>query len=130
MKRYNPRRAPDPREWLGLDEMERLLQVERYHQKVGAELPNQRLHASIHVVVENQIALGDETPVGRMTDRLMRERLDRHEAIHAVGSMLSGKIYELVQGRFEGEAQEITDDYFSKVERLTAEGWMRGDFSE
>jgi len=130
MKRYNARRAPDPTEWLGLDEMERLLRVERYHRKVAAELPNQRLHASIHVVVENQIALGEATPVGSTVDRLMREGLDRHEAIHAVGAMLSDKLFELVDGRFEGEAQEFTDDYFSKVERLTAEGWKRGDFSE
>jgi hypothetical protein len=130
MTRYNARRAPNPREWLGLDEAERLLRVEQYHRKVAAELPNRRLHASIHVVVENQIALGDETPVGRTVDRLMREGLDRHEAIHAVGSMLADKIFELVRGRFEGEAQEFTDDYFSKVERLTAQGWKRGDFSE
>lgn len=50
----------------------------------------------IHVVVENQIALGDEIPVRRAVQRLMSEGLDRHDSIHAVGSVLIGHIGELL----------------------------------
>jgi len=129
MKRYDPRRAPDPREWLALDDKECLSRVERYHRKAAPELPNQRLHATIHVIVENQIALGDETPVASTVDRLMREGLDRHDAIHAVGAMLSQEIFHMLKSGHKGEVREPNEDYFRKLERLTAEGWTRGDFS-
>ena len=33
-----------------------------------------------HVVVENQVALGEATPVPATLDRLMDEGLDRHDA--------------------------------------------------
>ncbi len=40
-----------------------------------------------HVVVENQIALGDEIPVARNLHQLMAQGLDRHDAIHAIASV-------------------------------------------
>ena len=55
-----------------------------YHRRAGIFPPNEQLHATFHVVVENQIALGDELPVRRAVDRLMAEGLDRHQAVHAV----------------------------------------------
>jgi len=56
-------------------------------------LPDETLHASIHVIVENQAALGDDTPVAGAIERLMAEDIDRHEAIHAVGSVLSSTCF-------------------------------------
>jgi hypothetical protein len=62
MDRYNPELAPDPNEWLQLDEDERLILVEEYHRDARVPLPRKarRLHATIHAVVENQLALNDE----------------------------------------------------------------------
>jgi hypothetical protein len=40
-----------------------------------------------HVVVENQVALGEATSVPEALDRLINEGLDRHDAVHAVGSV-------------------------------------------
>jgi hypothetical protein len=60
-----------------------------YHRRTRVKLPNQRLHAAIHVAVENQIAMGDELPVHGVLDRLQAEGLDRHDAIHAIGSALA-----------------------------------------
>jgi hypothetical protein len=89
--RYDAHNAPDPEEWLELDESDRLDLIKRYH--IRAKLPvgeNERLHAAAHVIVENQVAMGEATVVPATLARLMREGLDRHDAIHAIGSVLVG----------------------------------------
>ena len=57
---------------------ERIRLVEQYHRRAGIRLPNVTVHAIIHAVIENQIALGDEVPVRRTLQRLLSEGLDRH----------------------------------------------------
>src|SRR5260370_24212594 len=96
MKRYDPLKRPEPEAWQLLDEQERLNLVEDFHRRARVQLPNAKVHAVIHVIVENQIALGDEIPVKRTVQRLMSEGLDRHDAVHAVGSVLIGHIGELL----------------------------------
>ena len=95
MPRYDPLKAPDPEEWLDLDEQERIDLAQDYHRRARVKLPNAKLHATMHAIVENQIALGDETPARRVMQRLMNEGLDRHQAIHAVGSVLFEHIYDV-----------------------------------
>ena len=59
LKKYDPDvgiRAP---EWLATDEAERIELVRAYHRRARVRLPNERLHALIHVIVENQLALGE-----------------------------------------------------------------------
>jgi hypothetical protein len=90
--RYDPLEAPDPEEWLELDEQERIDLVREYHRRVGIHLPNEKLHATLHAIVEAQIALKEETPAGRIAQRLIGEGLDRHDAIlHAIGMVLAAK---------------------------------------
>jgi hypothetical protein len=48
-----------------------------------------KLHAVMHVIIENQVALGDEVPAQRTLRRLMAEGLDRHQGIHAISSVLT-----------------------------------------
>ncbi len=60
MEAYDPLSAPDPDEWQSMDEDERMTLVMEHHRESGVELPNEQVHAVVHVVVENQIALGDE----------------------------------------------------------------------
>ncbi len=119
---YDPATAPDPDVWLALEEMERLVLVLRFHGQVGVELPNAQLHALIHVVVENQSAIADETPVAATLERLVAEGLDRHEAIHAVGSVLAQYLWELGTG----DADADPTVYFEKVKELTAQQWLEG----
>ena len=121
--KYDPLVAPDPKEWLGTDEAERIHLVLDYHRRMGIELPNEHLHAAIHTVVENQAALGDETPVEQALRRLVGEGLDRHEAIHAVGSVLVEHIWELMGGGDWGGG-DFGAAYFEAVRRLTARGWI------
>jgi hypothetical protein len=97
MKRYNPLQAPAAEEWLAISESQRLALVEDYHRRERIRLPNLAAHATFHVIVENQAALGDETPVKRTLARLMKEGVDRHEAIHAVASILAAHMNDLMR---------------------------------
>jgi hypothetical protein len=123
VRRYDPLEAPEPKEWLLLGESERIRLAQDYHRRAHIRLPNLKVHAIIHVVVENQIALGDEIPVGRTLVRLMGEGLDRHDAIHAIGLALSEHIFDLLH-----EPEHKTDPnepYYAALDRLTAEQWRR-----
>ena len=122
MDQYDPHVAPYPEDWLALDEGERILLVEEHHRDARAPVPRsgRKLHASMHVVVENQLALADE-PVVRALDRLVREGLSRHDAVHAIGSVVAEGIYDLLK------EQDIPDTararYYAAIERLTAASW-------
>ena len=123
MKRtYNPNRAPG--KWWGkLDDWERQGLVERYHRKKRIELPNERLHAAMHVVVENQALLEDETPVAAALRRLQSEGLTRHDAIHAVATELSSLIFEIHSGgTFSGD--DAIEQYYDGIRDLTKEKWL------
>jgi hypothetical protein len=97
VQRYDPLEAPDPEEWLELDEQERIDLVREYHRRAGIHLPNEKLHATLHAIVEAQIALKEETPAGRIAQRLIGEGLDRHDAIHAIGMVLAEHIYDVLK---------------------------------
>ena len=118
----DPATAPNPSKWSALGEEERLQLVLRYHRRAGIALPNEKLHAAIHVTIENQIVLGDELAVRRAVERLMTEGLDRHEALHAVGLVLSEHLAGIARG---GADTFPVQAYNAEVEQVTAEGWRR-----
>lgn len=122
MKKYNPSVAPQQEQWLSLDEQTRLDLVGEYHRRAGDRLPNLRLHATLHVVVENQLAEG-VPEVTAALGRLMDEGLDRHDAIHAVGSVLAKRLYDALQGN-AGQG-DINSRYYQDLQNLTAESWHR-----
>jgi hypothetical protein len=123
MQPYNPLVSPDPEEWLALGEQERIDLARDYHRKARIRLPNAKVHATVHAIVETQIALGDETPARRTTQRLMDAGLDRHEAIHAIGWVLIQFMSDQM------ERPEFDTDpnagYFAALERLTVEDWRQ-----
>jgi hypothetical protein len=62
----------------------------------------------------------------------MSEGLERHEAIHAIGSLVAGNIYDLMRetgpDSKPGENKSDRDPseaYFVELEGLTALGWRR-----
>jgi len=132
IQEYDALVEPDPDDWLATDEQSRIDVIESYHRREGIAVERATLHATMHAVVENQIAEGDQLPVRRILLRLMAEGLDRHEAIHAIAAVLAGHINELMrtpalQTRL---AERQSDDelnaaYFSELEKLTAEDWLR-----
>ncbi len=121
---YDPLVAPDPDDWQSMGEDERMMLVMKYHREAGVELPNERTHAAIHVIVENQIALGDEVPTQATVERLIREGLDRHDAIHAVGSVLVNFIHELLD---DGDAAPSANQrFYDELKKLKAAEWLKG----
>jgi hypothetical protein len=125
MDRYDPFAPPDPGEWTSIDEQERIHLVENYHRRARIRLPNAKVHAVIHVVIENQIALGDEIPVKRTLERLMSEGLDRHDAIHAVGSLVLGHLSDLLAQPEAKMGSDANTAYYAELEQLTAKKWRR-----
>jgi len=120
LKKYDPLQSPDPQEWMALDEPERIELALRYHKQARVRLPNARVHATIHAIVENQVAMGDETPVAATLQRLMKEGLDRHEAIHALGTAVTNLLWA-VEHKQPGDPTAV---YYEEVKKLTAQGWL------
>ena len=122
--KYDPEQAPDAQAWLRLDEQEAINLVRSYHRRNKIPLPNAALHAVFHVTVENQIALG-ETAVLTTLNRLQREGLNRHEAIHAIGSVLADHLYDLIQSPEAPNPEGWNKAYLADLRRLTATLWRR-----
>jgi hypothetical protein len=114
---YDPMTAPEPAAWLALREADRLRAVEAYHENVEPKPPNAKLHAVAHVAVETQIAEGYE-PTIRAMARLKAGGLDRHEALHAVGNVLSHHIFAAMK---EGAWQFDHALYAFELEMLKLE---------
>ena len=127
MEHYDPYKAVDAEEWLALDEAERMDLVRAYHEQAGIELPNQRVHAAVHTMVETQIAMGDELPVRRKLAALMKQGLSRHEAVHAIACVLGDLIYHMMRG--EQAPEQADERYYQDLSRLTAASW-RAEFAD
>jgi Domain of unknown function (DUF1841) len=118
--RYDPMVPPVVAEWSALGESDQIELVVAYHKCVGVKLPNLQLHSGMHVTIENQILLGDQTPVAAAFARLIREGLDRHDALHAIAGELTVAIFEALKNPMGGKLNEV---YYDKVKNLTATSW-------
>ena len=123
MTTYDPDKPPNASQWLAQDEGVRLMLVTNYHQ--GMDLPESRLrlHAAIHVVVENQIALGEEAVIDAMT-RLQAEGLSRHDAVHAIGMVVSEHLFEILRTDSDDTVKKTTP-YLDRLKQLTADAWRK-----
>jgi len=119
--RYNSDRSLDPAWWSALPEEDQIHLVLEYHRKAGVRLPDANLHAVTHVVIENQVLLGDETPVASTLQRLLSEGLARHDAIHAIGTVLAPVIFDILKGETRADPNLV---YYQQLRELTAESWL------
>ena len=117
---YEANDQPHSATWLELDENERIDAVVDYHRRAGVKLEDLKLHAITHVVVENQVVLGEPTPVSATLNRLVDEGLDRHEAIHAIGSILMSIVFDVSHDPAVGG--DINARYNRELAKLTAAG--------
>lgn len=118
METYNPDRSLDPSAWLALDEAKRIELVQNYHENSEHELTDDalRAHCSLHVIVENQLAMGVKYIPETIT-KLSRQGLQRHEAIHAIGAIILDDVLALLKG----DIQEFSPSkYRRKLEKITA----------
>ena len=119
---YKPDVPPNSSDWLSLDEAERILLVKSHHNRIRAKLPNVTLHAAIHVTIENQLAEGIPEVQDAM-GRLVKDGINRHEAIHAIGSVLAKYIFTIAKGQAKGI--DFNKKYFEDLSTLTIESWQK-----
>ena len=122
MNHYDPLQAPDAGQWLALDEPERIILVEKYHKKAKIVVPNRIVHASMHALVENQLAEGLPV-VQEALSRLMGEGLDRHEALHAIASVVAGQIWHALRDPQAGG--DMGEQYYQTLRTFTAADWRK-----
>ncbi len=106
-----------------LDEGERIALVRAFHKNHDNEMPEDALsvHSAIHAIVENQLAMGVEQ-IPETIAKLIRQGLERHEAIHAIGAILSEDLFATLQGN----AKEFSPKkYRRKLEKITAKRWSK-----
>ncbi len=118
---YDANDQPHSATWFELDESEQVDAVMDHHRRAKVVPENLKLHAMTHVGVENQVALGEATPVSATLNRLMHEGLDRHEAIHAIGSILMSIVFDVSQEPDVGG--DINARYSRELATLTAASW-------
>jgi hypothetical protein len=122
MDEYDPENAPDPETWLELDDSERIQLVVEQHVEADDECPNLEVHAIIHAIVENQIAMGLESTTETM-ERLQREGLTRHDALHAVGSVVAEHMFEILRTGGKSLAGSVQPAIDAALRRLDAARW-------
>ncbi|MBN1418802.1 MAG: hypothetical protein JXP34_08500 [Planctomycetes bacterium] len=127
MEVYDPMTAPDPADWLDLDEQLRIALIREQHERAKVPLREARLeiHAIIHSVVENQLAMGDPSETRLALERLRGEGLDRHDAIHAIGSILLDHMSTLMMARPDELSEDVNEPYRRALEALDAESWRQ-----
>ena len=123
--KYDPRQAVDAEVWNASDDDAKLEAVLRFHRRERHPLPKDRAraHALFHIVIENQIAMGGEYVAQAVLERLIGEGLDRHQAVHAMASVMTDHVYNA--SKWGGPGAEFGGEYTRKLTQLTAEGWRR-----
>ena len=111
MDTYDPDIAPDTTAWLDLDEQARIAVAMQAHEgrfpdALHTEAANPMMHASLHAIVETQIARAAPAVTTQTIDRLCAAGLKRHAAIHAVMQVLARNLAQLSGegARFDREA--------------------------
>ena len=127
MKYYDPDERLNIEEWLTLDDSQKVKIVSDFHESIKEEFSDDgafAMHSHMHVIVENQIA-GNVELVPETVDKLMRQGLSRHEAIHAVSAILAEDIFDMLQGKVE---EFSLKKYRRKLEKITAKKWRKGQY--
>lgn len=120
--RYDPEVTPDRAEWLATTEADRLAAVQRHHKRATRGTERPALHAAIHVVVETQLAERHPAAAAAM-DRLIADGLSRHDALHAIGSLVAEDIFDILKSKRPHDPKA----YARKLHRLTAASWRASD---
>lgn len=120
---YDANTGPDAKAWLSLLEQERLDCVTRYHElalKPGKRPPSMPRHVGMHVLVENQLAEDSPPQARQALARLMRDDLSRHDALHAIGWLLTETIKQAL-----AEQRPVDERaYALALEQLSRKSWL------
>jgi hypothetical protein len=105
-----------------MTEAERLAIVRRYHRSVKHRAGNPQLQAAIQVTVESQLAERHPAATDAL-NRLTTDGLGRHEALHAIGSVVTAEMFEIVTARRAHDPEA----HSRELRNLTAAAWRAGD---
>jgi hypothetical protein len=119
---YDPDSAPNPGDWLALSESERIRLVQSFHVSARIKTPSMKAHAAFHAVVENQIATGFG-PSCRAAERLQKEGLSRHDAIHAIGFIVAKFLHESVTKPSSEPVETMQGRMNAAIEAPSASQW-------
>ena len=67
------------------------------NEEIEVDGVNPILHITAHQTVENQLAQDDPKEVRRTIEKLTRQGYTRHEAIHAIGSVVMDEIWNILK---------------------------------
>lgn len=119
---YNPFEPLEPLAWLAIDEDERVRIVQEFIAGLGMEIED-AVGLGVYVtIVENQIAMGDETPAKAAIDRLEMEGLDRFTALLAVQDTFADYLEDMEDGELEYD----TEEYRKRLSRIDKNEWKEG----
>lgn len=124
---YNPQITPNREQWLESSEFDRINAVREFHdtdEENDLEDAALSIHSSIHVIVENQLAMDIEL-LPETLAKLMRQGLDCHDAIHAIGATISDDIFSIIGG---GKTEFSPKEYRGKLAIITAKRWRKGQY--
>lgn len=118
---YDADQAPHPAAWLAADESLREKAIRTHHAGLTAHppIPTPGLHASLHQIVENQIAAGEPPETAASVARLVAAGATRHEAIHAVASVVATEMQAVVREERRYDRERIARE----LARLRAADW-------
>jgi hypothetical protein len=119
---YDPNVAPDRFEWIDTDESEQMQRIMEFHESRGDYGESLEGHVALHMAIETQIAT-DTPQVEATLGRLMMQGLTRHDAIHAIGSVLAESIQEALESKESG-AENANANYYEKLSRFNASDWV------
>lgn len=103
---YNPVVAPDPADWLAIDEQERLYAIQCWvSDLLGTEIEDCLLEAVPILAIENQVA-GSDSPDTRVTlQRLLDAGIDRMTAIQVMSDVMADCLRESVSNDRDFDAE-------------------------
>ena len=109
---------------LALDEGKRVRLAQSFHATRKIRVPRLKLHAVIHVVVANQLAMGFG-PSCRALARLQKQGLSRHDAVHAICLIVMDFVHEGFNTTPE-KAQSMQTRLNAALESLSADSRRNG----
>lgn len=124
---YDPDNWPHPDWWDRMGMSERIQAVAEYHQAHNGfngsnTAINEHLHAIAHVMVENLLMSGRRSMLRPVLEKLMRQGLTRHQAIHAIASVIFDHVTEELR---DGKHCDRMATYLAKLEQVDAIAWAR-----
>lgn len=115
IRTYDVANPPSAEEWLAMDEGERISVVQEAHRRTGSPTgENPTVHATIHVVVETQLAEGHAGIVAAY-DRFRAAGIDRHTTVHALASVVTRHIMAMLESNASYD-QAIADRDFAALD--------------